>query len=270
MKSATATLDSAHAAAGDRIASTVGWWLGASLRWITIALVLSAAGLFGMGLREYADGNGGLWRSATAALNRTLQLLPLAHGPAPDGQPPSRRPDTAPRQGDAPWPSISFTYRPDGTLHAAGKIDQGAVLRLQAALDSHDGRVVRLSLNSPGGALDDAIAMARVLRRKGVATVVEDGAICASSCPLVMAGGITRKAQKGAVVAVHQFYLAASADANPARIMADTQLTTARISRHLERMGVDPALWLHALATPPRALYYLSPAELRRYDLTTR
>ena len=34
-------------------------------------------------------------------------------------------------------------------------------------------------------------------------------------------------------------------------------------------MGVDPALWLHALETPPDRLYYLSPEELTTYKLVT-
>ena len=51
--------------------------------------------------------------------------------------------------------------------------------------------------------------------------------------------------------------------------MSDAQVTTARISRHLSDMGVDPALWLHALDTPPRALYYLSGSELKTYRLVT-
>ena len=51
--------------------------------------------------------------------------------------------------------------------------------------------------------------------------------------------------------------------------MSDAQATTARISRHLAEMDVDPALWLHALDTPPRALYYFSPAELAKYKLVT-
>lgn len=42
--------------------------------------------------------------------------------------------------------------------------------------------------------------------------------------------------------------------------MADAQLTTARNSRLLIEFDVDPALWLHALDTPRRALYYLSLA----------
>ncbi len=34
-------------------------------------------------------------------------------------------------------------------------------------------------------------------------------------------------------------------------------------------MGIDPALWLHALDTPPQALYYFSPEELAKYRLVT-
>ena len=44
---------------------------------------------------------------------------------------------------------------------------------------------------------------------------------------------------------------------------------TAEITRHLETMGVDPALWLHALETPPSQLYYLTPEELQTYRLAT-
>ena len=57
---------------------------------------------------------------------------------------------------------------------------------------------------------------------------------------------------------------------SPAQAMADAQLTTARITRHLVDMGVDPTLWLHALDTPPTALYYLSPAEMASYRLVGR
>ncbi len=44
---------------------------------------------------------------------------------------------------------------------------------------------------------------------------------------------------------------------------------TALITRHLDAMGVDPALWLHALETPPNRLYYLSPEELQQHRLVT-
>ena len=51
--------------------------------------------------------------------------------------------------------------------------------------------------------------------------------------------------------------------------MADAQSVTAEITRHLTLSGVDPALWLHALETPPDRLYYFSPEEMDDLALVT-
>ena len=51
--------------------------------------------------------------------------------------------------------------------------------------------------------------------------------------------------------------------------MSDAQKTTAAITRYLTDSGVEPALWLHALETPPDRLYYLSAVELTEYKLAT-
>ncbi|WP_163265212.1 hypothetical protein [Chelativorans alearense] len=238
-------------------------------RWLLIALVLGVAVLFGMGLREIVDGNGGFGLRETLSPER---LWPVPGRMEDTDQ--SRLPPAGPRQ-----PAIadremlrrpmSFVFAADGTLRATGSIEPGAVGRLEEELDMRGAAVRRVSLNSPGGALDDAVAMARMLRARGIATVVEDGAICASSCPLVMAGGVERTVGRRALVGLHQFYIAGDTISDPARAMADAQMTTARVSRLLGRMGVDPALWLHALDTLPGALYYLSAEEMRRYRLVT-
>jgi hypothetical protein len=155
-------------------------------------------------------------------------------------------------------------------LTAQGSIDPGSAGRLAAELEARGEYVKVVSLNSPGGALDEAIEMAKLVRGRDIDTKVADGALCASSCPLFLAGGQTRTVGSKAAVGVHQFYAAAAdTPTAPAQAMADAQMTTARISRHLIEMGVDPALWLHALDTPPQALYYFSPEELAKYRLVT-
>ena len=113
------------------------------------------------------------------------------------------------------------------------------------------------------------MALAAMLRERGISTEVADGALCASSCPLLFAGGKTRMAGEKAAIGVHQFYAAMDSRTAPAQAMSDAQATTARISRHLTEMGVDPALWLHAMVTPPQALYYLSQDEMKEYRLVT-
>lgn len=164
---------------------------------------------------------------------------------------------------------MRFTLEPGGVLTARGYIDMGARSRFEAELEARGEYVRIVALDSPGGALDDAIGMARLIRERGLATVVEDGALCASSCPLVLAGGADRSIGAKAAVGVHQFYSVSAEPAEPAQAMSDAQATTARISRHLAEMGVDPALWLHALDTPPRSLYYLSAEEMQGYRLST-
>ena len=74
---------------------------------------------------------------------------------------------------------------------------------------------------------------------------------------------------------MHQIYAAALAGApqDNARMaglaMSDAQTITARIMASLTRSGVDPALWLHALETPPDQLYYFSPEEMNSLKLVT-
>ena len=132
-----------------------------------------------------------------------------------------------------------------------------------------------MALNSPGGSVNDAIAIGSLIREKGFTTSVATGALCASSCPLILASGIERIAEPDAAVGVHQIYARVAAGDLPTGVkaageaMSDAQKTTAVITRHLSAMGVDPALWLHALETPPTRLYYLSPEEMATYRLTT-
>ena len=82
-------------------------------------------------------------------------------------------------------------------------------------------------------------------------------------------------ASRQAAIGVHQVYATAVAGAAPTgraavgEAMADVQRTTAIITRYLETTGVDPAVWLHALETPPDRLYYLKSEELEKYRLAT-
>ncbi|MEO3387185.1 hypothetical protein [Mesorhizobium sp. CAU 1741] len=165
---------------------------------------------------------------------------------------------------------MRFDLGSGGVLTAVGSIDQGSAQRFAQEIETRGEYVTTLALNSPGGSLDDAMAMARLVRERGIGVEVADGALCASSCPLVLAGGVTRTVGDNAAIGLHQFYSVTDlSTTNPAQAMSDAQATAARISRYLAEMDVDPALWLHALDTPPRALYYLSQEEMARYRLVT-
>lgn len=163
---------------------------------------------------------------------------------------------------------LTMELQGNGVLDMTGSIDIGSAKRFAEEIEKRGEYVKLISLNSPGGSLDDAMAIARLAREKGLATRVADDAICASSCPLIFAGGVERSAGTNAAIGLHQFYSATDVSStNPAQAMSDAQATAARINRYLSEMGVDPALWLHALDTPPQTLYYLSADELKKYKL---
>lgn len=242
---------------------------GELLRWTFRGLLLGVIGVLALDLYEMSQA------STTAALPEPSQtaspLLPPAF--EPDGPLP-----TDPRTfltGDqtALRQPMQFTLEAGGVMLAEGAIDPGASSRLETELTQRGEYVKTVSLNSPGGAVQDAMAMAKLLRDRKLNTEVADGALCASSCPLLFAGGTKRLAGAQAAIGVHQFFATQTSGTasrpDPAAAMSDAQITTARITRHLQDMGIDPALWLHAMDTPPQSLYYFSPKELASYRLVT-
>ncbi|MDO9417768.1 hypothetical protein [Pararhizobium sp.] len=165
--------------------------------------------------------------------------------------------------------AIRFELKPGGILSAEGAIDPGAAARFAAEIETRGEYVKTVALNSPGGSIDDALAMSALIREKKLATSVATGALCASSCPIVFAGGAVREAGEDAVIGVHQVFNGAQEKPTPEEAMSSAQMITARVGRHLDAMGIKPGLWLHALETPPDRLYYLTPQEMRDLSLTT-
>ncbi len=241
---------------------------GEVVRWAFRGMLIGTIGVLGLDLRDLSDSNGWWPTETSAPAHASEPVLP----PAVETATPF--PSIDPRQHvtadvESLGQPMRFVLGSGGVLQAEGSIAPGTAARFAAEIEARGEYVRTVSLNSPGGALDDAMEMARLVRGRGLSTEVTDGAICASSCPLLFAGGLTRTAGAKSAVGVHQFYAATEATTDPAQAMSDAQATTARISRHLAEMDVDPALWLHALDTPPRALYYFSPVELAKYKLVT-
>jgi hypothetical protein len=164
---------------------------------------------------------------------------------------------------------------PGGVLSLTGSIDPGSFERVQAEIEARGEYVKSVSLNSPGGSVTDAVKIGALMVVGEYTTAVAPGALCASSCPLIFAGGKVRQASKQSAIGVHQIYAMASAGDLPSGLagagtaMSEAQRTTAIITRYLNTTSVDPAFWLHALETPPDQLYYLSAEELSKYRLVT-
>lgn len=196
-------------------------------------------------------------------------MLPAVERPEIDPNDPAYRPlehiTTPPEQLSEP---LSIELVGGGVLMLSGTIVPGAADQFTAEIAARGDYIETVALNSPGGAVDDALAIGRMIREAGFDTAVGDGALCGSSCPLVLAGGIERIVSDSAAVGVHQIYAGVGGgEIGSAQAMSDAQAITARISRYLDEMGIDPLVWVNAMETPPDRLYFLTVEEMEEYGL---
>lgn len=258
-------------APGRRSASLIGALAGIEdgtiLRTTFFALLAGTAGMLYIDFSEMAD-------SQVMAPTQTPQpILPPAQPTTGlDGRPMPPI-TTAPDLLEAP---LSIVLGTGGDLQLTGTIDPGASSRFADEIAARGEYVKTVTLDSPGGSVMDALEIGALILEKKLATKVAAGHLCASSCPIIFASGTERIASAQSAIGVHQVYAASlGAEAVDAlRIagtaMANAQTITADITRHLGLTGVDPALWLHALETPPDRLYYFSEEEMQRLNLVTQ
>jgi hypothetical protein len=201
---------------------------------------------------------------------------PLTQTSAPSAEPLPSTPRDGEKRRAAPLrvseakmrDKMTFDLAADGRLLAIGTITPGTKDAFAAEVAKRGSYVKTVVLQSPGGSVSDALAMGRLIRQKNFATEVEPGKYCASSCPLVFAGGVTRRAGEKAAIGVHQ--VASMTDGlSGAALMKSAQSISAECQKYLREMGIDLAVWVHAMETPHDELYYFKPAELTELKLAT-
>jgi len=164
---------------------------------------------------------------------------------------------------------MSFELVGGGKLMATGTITPGISEAFAAEVSRRGDYIKTVVLNSPGGSVADALAMGRLIRDKNFATEVEPGKYCASSCPLVFAGGVERRVGDRAVIGVHQVAAIGQAGSLPRDEMNVAQNISARCQRYLGDMGVNLQVWVHAMETPHDKLFVFKPDELKSLNLAT-
>lgn len=197
--------------------------------------------------------------------------LPLSRPALQRSKAPPRMPGWAKPPSSAMMAKpMTFRRGPKGNASAVGRIEPGTAAALSKFLTVQSGEVKRLYLHSPGGSVRDALQMSRALRKAKIEAVVPRNAYCASSCPIVLSGGIERRVSRKAWVGVHQVFAATATPGDLAHGMSQGQHITAQVQNHLDKMGIDLRAWVHALRTPPQQLYVFTPEQLREYKIATR
>ncbi|WP_291690731.1 hypothetical protein [Bradyrhizobium sp.] len=239
------------------------------LRWIfrcvvSVTVAVLAADLAGM---NASVGNPDASEIKPEPVPAAPALLPSLLAPLlPDGD---RRLVQVPEPKGPLANPMNFELVGGGRLMATGTITPGISQAFAAEIQKRGDYIRTVVLDSPGGSVADALAMGRLIRDRKFATEVEPGKFCASSCPLVFAGGIERRAGDRATIGVHQI-AAVSQDRGPPRDeMSLAQKVSARCQRYLGDMGVDLQVWIHAMETPHDKLFVFKPDELKSLSLVT-
>lgn len=243
----------------------------AILRWlfrsiVTITIIVLAADLAGT--------NG--WIGAPDSAAEVKQDGPAPELPgvvpsilaplAPDGD---KRLAPRPRADGAMARPMTFELVGGGKLMATGTITPGISDAFAAEIAKRGDYIKTVALNSPGGSVADALAMGRLIRERNFATEIEPGKYCASSCPLVFAGGVERRAGDRATLGVHQVAAVGAASGLPRDEMNVAQNISAQCQRYLGDMGVNLQVWVHAMETPHDKLFVFKPDELKSLNLVT-
>ncbi|HQZ13052.1 MAG TPA: ATP-dependent Clp protease proteolytic subunit [Devosia sp.] len=106
--------------------------------------------------------------------------------------------------------TVATTSRGYHVVVAKGDIARGDAKRLARALEKADRDrhgMKQLYLESKGGLVYDALAMAEVMQEVGVSTIVRKDTVCASACASVLfVAGKYRTVEKGGLLAIHSCY----------------------------------------------------------------
>src|SRR5437899_5006896 len=247
----------------------------AVLRWIFRCIVMVTIAALAADLATINGWIAGPYAAATPAEMELDSPSPSLPGMVPGILAPLL-PGGDKRQMPLPQPDgalarpMTFELVSGGKLMATGDITPGISESFAAEVGKRGEYIRTVALNSPGGSVADALAMGRLIRDKKFATEVEAGKYCASSCPLVFAGGVERRAGDKATIGVHQVAALRSAANGPPRDeMSVAQNISARCQRYLADMGVSLQVWVHAMETPHDRLFVFKPDELKSLNMVT-
>ena len=157
----------------------------------------------------------------------------------------------------------------------AGRLDDTAAgleniisrVRSTAEASQYTFTFLSVELNSPGGSVDAAMKIGRILRKEGPIVDVKKGALCLSACVLILAGGATRGLD--GTIGIHRPYFEVpSGNVSSETIKSNYQQMLQAIRAYLKEMNVVENLADDMLRTNPEHMRVLAENELTQYGLT--
>jgi hypothetical protein len=167
-------------------------------------------------------------------------------------------------------------------LQLSGQIQRGDADKLLEALNRYP-FVTTIQIDSPGGAVLEALRMGRIARARSATLIVGSSKVtevtgrgqiarkvpgfCYSACIYVLAGGVERLRVPESSLGVHQF--SGNSDTTFAEAISVSQELSAELISYLQDMQVDPAVLIVSASAKPQELELLDDTEALRLRLLT-
>lgn len=178
-----------------------------------------------------------------------------------------------------------YSAQPEGmgncmyALMLEGRIEPGDFSKVLAAVDSHNKSrscsLSRIKLNSPGGDVDEAMKIGRIIRKRELFTEVDLGDQCLSSCVLILGAGVVRSImpesllKPAARVGIHRpYFVALDKGLSTSEIRDLRKQMISRMKVYADEMDLSERLIDEMMSIPPEQIKILSPVELKQYRLS--
>lgn len=119
-------------------------------------------------------------------------------------------------------------------------------------------------LSSPGGSPLAAMEMGKAIRLKGLATVVPDGALCASACALIWLAGSPRFIGSTAKLGFHAAYIEKDGR------QLESGVANALIGRYLTLLNLSERATVFVTSAPPQGMNWLPAHYAGRHSIDFR
>jgi hypothetical protein len=129
-------------------------------------------------------------------------------------------------------------------------------------------RVLFASLESPGGDVDAAISIGRVLRSLQVHAQVGPDRSCVSACVLLLAGATTRSIATKGRVGIHRLYTTSTSAKDYDSLQRAYRQIDAKVKAYLSDINVPESLYEAMMQYSPEKVHFLSKSELATYHLS--
>lgn len=150
-----------------------------------------------------------------------------------------------------------------------GALDDTAFVTVIGDLEPGDGKRFRtrtlglskaiVAFHSKGGPVVAGIEIGRLIRMRGWATFVPDGALCASACAIAWLAGAPRAMGRHALIGFHAAY-------NP-KTGRESGMANALVGAYLNELGLPPAAIMYVTVAEPDSMLWLNPDEARKVGI---